>query len=293
MYLDGGLAGEEMSRSRNIKPKFFKNEDLAECDPLARILFAGLWCEADREGRLEDRPKRLKAEYLPYDECNVDSLLDQLKARGFIVRYAVNGARYIAVLNFLKHQQPHHKEVASEIPPPNNDLSVVEASTAKLEPSMDQACVNEIASCPTDCSLLIPDSLEEPEPKHVGTDVPTADYSAAFERFWAAWPVHENKKAAGAKWKQKRLDAHVDRIVADVIRRKAEHGKWQEGFIPHAATYLHNERWNDAIRPAARAGPTAAPGKTMSAILALEDMKRGLAESGDSNGSATLALPGT
>ena len=28
-------------RSRNLKPGFFKNELLAECDPLARILFEG------------------------------------------------------------------------------------------------------------------------------------------------------------------------------------------------------------------------------------------------------------
>ena len=51
-----------MPRARNVKPGFFKNELLAECEPLARILFEGLWCEADREGRLEDRPRRLKAE---------------------------------------------------------------------------------------------------------------------------------------------------------------------------------------------------------------------------------------
>ena len=39
-----------MSRSRNIKPGFFKNEHLAECQPLARLLFIGLWTLADREG---------------------------------------------------------------------------------------------------------------------------------------------------------------------------------------------------------------------------------------------------
>jgi hypothetical protein len=55
-----------VARSRNIKPGFFLNDELAECEPLARILFAGLWCIADREGRLEDRPKRIKAEVLPY-----------------------------------------------------------------------------------------------------------------------------------------------------------------------------------------------------------------------------------
>ena len=105
-----------MARSRNIKPGFFLNDDLAECDPLARLLFAGLWCIADREGRLEDRPKRIKIEVLPYDNCDVDELLNQLAKQGFILRYEVGGNRYIQIVNFLKHQNPHKNEVKSVIP---------------------------------------------------------------------------------------------------------------------------------------------------------------------------------
>lgn len=94
------------------------NDELAEIEPLGRLLFAGLWCIADREGRLEDRPRRIKAEVLPYDNCDVDELLDQLAGRGFIVRYEVDGEGYIQVVNFIKHQNPHYKEVPSEIPAP-------------------------------------------------------------------------------------------------------------------------------------------------------------------------------
>ena len=49
-------------RARNLKPGFFQNEYLADLPPLARILFCGLWCSADRNGRLEYRPKKIKAE---------------------------------------------------------------------------------------------------------------------------------------------------------------------------------------------------------------------------------------
>lgn len=107
-----------MARSRNIKPGFFLNDKLAECEPLARLLFAGLWCIADREGRLEDRPKRIKAEVLPYDDCDIDQLLNQLAEHGFIIRYEIAGNRYIQVTNFSKHQNPHYKESESIIPSP-------------------------------------------------------------------------------------------------------------------------------------------------------------------------------
>lgn len=107
-----------MARLRTLKPSFFTNEVLAEIEPLGRLLFQGLWCLADREGRLEDRPRKIKAEVLPYDDCDIDRLLDALAAHGFIRRYQVGEGRYIVVLTFVKHQTPHVREAASTIPEP-------------------------------------------------------------------------------------------------------------------------------------------------------------------------------
>lgn len=106
-------------RARNLKPGFFANEELAVCSAFARLLFAGLWCVADRAGRLEDRPKRIKAQIFPYDDVDADALLEELAARRFIQRYEAGGIRYIAVLNFDKHQHPHIKEAPSTIPAPD------------------------------------------------------------------------------------------------------------------------------------------------------------------------------
>jgi hypothetical protein len=110
-----------MARSRNIKPGFFTNDELAECSPYARLLFAGLWTIADKEGRMEDRPKKVKALVLPFDNVDCDDLLSQLHDRNFIHRYQVDGASYIQICNWKKHQNPHCKEAASEIPEPKQD----------------------------------------------------------------------------------------------------------------------------------------------------------------------------
>lgn len=136
-----------MARSRNLKPGFFKNETLAECSPLARILFAGLWCVADRSGRLEDRPKRIRAEVLPYDDGSVDDMLGELHRAGFILRYQVEEQRFIQVLNFAKHQNPHCREPASTIPAPD------EHSACTVQEQ------DEHRTGPADSLLLIPDSL--------------------------------------------------------------------------------------------------------------------------------------
>ena len=99
-----------MARSRNIKPAFFTNDDLADCDPLARLLFIGLWCLADSEGRLKNKPRQIKAQILPYDECDADSLMINLEQSGFIQRYTVQGQPIIQVVNFTIHQNPHKNE---------------------------------------------------------------------------------------------------------------------------------------------------------------------------------------
>jgi len=87
-----------MARARNIKPGFFKNEDLVELPFEYRLLFAGLWTLADREGRLEDRPKRIKMELFPADNVDVDHGLGELERYGFIQRYEANGVRVVAIM---------------------------------------------------------------------------------------------------------------------------------------------------------------------------------------------------
>ena len=117
-----------MARARNIKPGFFKNEELAELQPECRLLFIGLWTLADREGRLEDRPKRIKAEIFAFDSFDIDSMLSELRDRKFLVRYEANGGRFIQITNFVKHQDPHYRERASEIPAPEGVSNAIKAT---------------------------------------------------------------------------------------------------------------------------------------------------------------------
>jgi hypothetical protein len=108
-------------RARQLKPGFFKNEDLAECSPWARLVFAGLWTMADRAGRLEDRPKRIKAELLPFDSEPILPILDELERWGFIRRYKAHGRDLMWIPRFAAHQNPHKNEKESELPPHPDD----------------------------------------------------------------------------------------------------------------------------------------------------------------------------
>jgi hypothetical protein len=125
-------------RTRSIRPGFFTNDTLGELQPVVRLLFAGLWTVADRDGRLLDRPKKLKAELLAYDHVNVDKALDQLATKGFIERYEGGGERCIQVHNWRKHQHPHPREDASVLPAPNGYEAGPELTTGS-DPEPDLA----------------------------------------------------------------------------------------------------------------------------------------------------------
>lgn len=107
-----------MARARNIKPSFFNNDELAELEPLARLLFIGMWTIADFKGCFEYKPKRVKVQLLPYDDCDIESLAINLDKSGFISIYSVQDQLYVKVLNFDKHQNPHKNErdKGSDIP---------------------------------------------------------------------------------------------------------------------------------------------------------------------------------
>ena len=113
-----------MARARNIKPSFFLNEDIVELPCEARLLFIGMWTLADREGRLENRPKKIKMSLFPADDINVSEQLSNISKYGFIELYNVDGIDVIQITNFVKHQTPHGLEKDSELPDRNGTYTV-------------------------------------------------------------------------------------------------------------------------------------------------------------------------
>jgi hypothetical protein len=249
-----------MARSRNIKPGFFINDKLAEINPLGRLLFAGLWTIADREGRLEDRPKKIKAEILPYDDCDIDKLLTDLNSANFIIRYSVDEEAYIQIINFNLHQNPHKNETNSVIPPlpeqnSTSTVQVQEMHTTNRADSLnlipDSLNLIPDSSAPDGAEKVAPAENSLFEESEGAQDEANADpgkgneYSAEFEEFWAAYPRRKEKQAAFACWKARKKDGHLPRdmlaaakgYAAECLRSKTE-----EQYIKLCKTFLGPRR---------------------------------------------------
>lgn len=116
-----------MARIRTIKPEFFLHEGLYDLEASTglpiRLVFAGLWTQADREGRFVWRPRKLKTQIIPYDDVDMVRTLDALHQGGFIVRYTIDGEDYGSIPSWPEHQTVNVREPESKIPAPPLDAS--------------------------------------------------------------------------------------------------------------------------------------------------------------------------
>lgn len=153
-----------MARARNIKPGFFCNDELAELPFSTRLLFIGLWTVADKAGRIEDRPKKIKMAIFPADDVDCDAGLNALQAGGFIRRYVSKGIRCIQILNWAKHQNPHPKEADSTLPA----FEEVATEIPRQEPEEPEQASEMPEQARLIPSSLIPDSGSLiPEEQHL------------------------------------------------------------------------------------------------------------------------------
>lgn len=238
-----------MARARNIKPAIFKNEVLGVADPLITLLFEGLWVLADREGRLEDRPLRIKGEIFPYrDGVNVDEMLTWLHVKGFIIRYPVDTKSYIQVENFTKHQNPHKNETASEIPSPSMGCTASD-KIGKTPDKFGSAPADSLSLDSLSSDSLIPDSLT-PSLAPVDEDL--------FPKFWNLYPNKKGKEAAQKAWKKLKVTADLFALITSGLAKQVACAEWTKDggqFIPHPSTWLNGKRWEDEVKVTSNVHP--------------------------------------
>lgn len=233
-----------MARARNIKPALFKNEVLGVADPMLTLLFEGLWLLADRDGRLEDRPLRIKGELFPYrDGLDIDAMLTWLDGEGFIIRYSVEGKRYIQIDNFTKHQNPHKNEPESEIPCVSDGCR----TSDKIGTTPEKIESAPADSLSLDSGFLIPDSpTPSPAPGAVAGTSPDL-----FARFWAMYPNKKGKASAEKAWAKLKVSESLFNLIAEGLARQVVSDAWTKDggqFIPHPSTWLNGKRWEDEVR---------------------------------------------
>jgi len=225
-------------RSRILKPGFFKNEGLGLLGPYAQLLFEGLWCLADRQGKLEDRPARIKAEIFPYYEPSppVDELLNSLfkSEEMFIERYMVDGVKYIKIWNFSNHQYPNSKETESKIPDPESNKHSKESNKhSKLR--------NEHSRQNLDNSIRYK-GIKYKEGGVGGGD---------FDRFWEIYPTRNGKKIGKKECFEffKKIPCNEIPSLLIATEHYARSKTVTDGYAKDPIRFLKKDFWKDWLEP--------------------------------------------
>lgn len=236
-------------RCRNVKPSFFKHEGLGELHPLDRILFLGLFALADSEGRLLDRPKRIKADILPYDDHDVDAALSRLEKvdltpslPGLIVRYSVGDIACIWIPNFKKHQalSTWEKSQPSEVPAcsePPGFIQYQQHNSQTTEELQESDCSTTTDT--HDEGRRTKDEHESDEGRSVSTAlVLTDDSGQTKKRKDDGWKriklIEKDGRFAfdgiteedRAEWQSLSPDIDIDRELIKVLNREGTHPQW-------------------------------------------------------------------
>ena len=112
-----------MARTRTIKPEFWTDEKIGSLPLGARLLFIGLWTQADDYGVVKGNAVLLKSLIFPYDEelkaSQVQEWLQSLVAVKALIPIKYNDEQYYYIRTFKKHQVINRPSSQCNIP---NDI---------------------------------------------------------------------------------------------------------------------------------------------------------------------------
>lgn len=115
--------------------------------------------------------------------------------------------------------------------------------------------------------------------------------ASRFEDFWTVYPNKQGKQKARERWDRDKLDGLADSIIAHVHLMTEHDDGWRRGYAPMGSTYLNQARWTDEPR-AAPIQSSQQPGKQLSGLMALEEMKHdGLVSQRNHHGHPEIGGP--
>lgn len=108
-----------MARKRMIDPNMWQSEDFGKLSLLAKIVFIGLFSNADDEGRGRANPVFLKSILFPYNEgmrsADIEKALCEISSNMSVVFYSCDGSNYYSLYNWNIWQKID-KARSSELP---------------------------------------------------------------------------------------------------------------------------------------------------------------------------------
>lgn len=198
-----------------------------------------LIANADDFGRLAGDAWTVKHAVFPSSprkESEFYAALTSMHHVGLIHHYEANGCEVIQVLDFKEHQPGLNQKTASKFPePPAFSVKVPESPSELIRTELIRTEGNGTA-------------LTRSE-----------DGESGFNAFWLAYPKKKSRATAAKVWRKLAPSPELLQRILDAVAAQRNSASWlRDGgqYIPHPATWLNGQRWEDEpdpVRPAVTA----------------------------------------
>lgn len=259
-----------MARIRTVKPEYWKSESIALLTMQTRLTFIALWTYVDDNGVGKDNAQLVTAEVYPLEKdpratlAHVQHSLDELADAGRIVRYSNAGRSYLHITNWREHQRIDRPNKA-RYPLPDDDGSVLTSTDPEHDPGPNEPSRNPRetpASGAVELGSSGAGSREQgtntPSPAAVSAPLALVTPSGAtvipgpgdsFNEFWRHYPRKVGKEFARKAWARAHKRAAHRTILDGCIRLANDPNLPEKTFIPHPATWLNRDGWDDDPLP--------------------------------------------
>ncbi len=255
--------------NRIIKESIRTSKSINQLTDFQFRLWTYLITYVDDFGRGSADPEILKGFIFPrrnrVTEADIKNALNKMAGIGCILLYRIDGESYLCFPRWCDHQQTRSQK--SKFPEPTQE-SLVSCLSADCEQktSNDSIC-KQMISDDINCNQLQADDIRFPRNRDrdrdrnrdrediARTGEPCddppckTDPELLFERFWAVYPVKKAKDSAKKAFFKRKPDEQLVEAMISAIDEQKKTRQWQEGFIPHPATWLNRGEWLNEKSP--------------------------------------------
>lgn len=220
----------------------WSSEQVSKLSRDARILYIGLITLGDDDGRLKGSPLLIRSQIFPYDDdikvSDVSKWLGEIEAQKLIARYEIEGTSYYYHPKWEDYQllrEDRRRE--SNIPAPLFEFSGIATNGQQNDNQMTTKSPHKISKVKISKVKII---------DTVGAD-------GGFQVFWGKYPRKVSRKAAWKVWQKIKPDEALLSKILRSLEVYSASDQWVKDagrYIPHAATWLNGERWEDEVGPA-------------------------------------------
>ena len=225
---------------RMVHQNIWASGQVAKLSRDARLLFIGLITLGDDDGRLKAPAPLIRSQIFPYDDdvkvADVARWLKEIEGQNLVVKYEIEGEEYYFHPKWDDYQHIREdRRRDSHIPAPTLDFP---AMTTKRQPTGNRVGVKS----PLNISKV----------NIIKDNTNTVAQEEAFQVFWGKYPNKKAKKAAWKAWAKLVYTPELGAKILAALDVAITTDGWTKDkgrYVPHPASWINGERWEDDLTP--------------------------------------------